>query len=153
MKALVNKYLEDVKQYEEYLEKIPAHAWSFKPGPGKWSIQEIVIHVTDAEVNGFIRLRKALAEDGAAIVAYEQDQWATELNYAGMDKAHCLRLFRLLREMNHRLLLTLKEKDWKKRYMHPEAGAVTVEKWLETYVNHLTNHMKQIQRNLDEMKS
>ncbi len=63
------------------LNRYPEGMWDFKPGPDRWSIREIVVHIADSEANSYIRCRRAIAEPGAAVMAYDEDQWATGLGY------------------------------------------------------------------------
>src|SRR4051812_40964426 len=51
------------------------------PRPGKWSIQEIAVHLSDAEVMGAGRIRLATAQPGVAFVRYDQQLWASALGY------------------------------------------------------------------------
>src|SRR2546423_13437873 len=56
-------------------------------GPDTWSAQEITMHLTDSELIGTVRIRKAWAEPGVAWPAYDQDAWTPILNHqsAGAD--------------------------------------------------------------------
>lgn len=42
--------------------EFPREAWNFKPSPDRWSIREILIHVVDSEVNGFVRCRMFIGD-------------------------------------------------------------------------------------------
>jgi hypothetical protein len=152
MNSQLLQYRDDVERFADFIKKIPSGAFHFKPAPEKWSIHEIIIHVTDSDVNSYIRLRKALAENGAAVVAYDQDRWAVKLNYPEQSIEKAIQLLRLMREINFSLLKSLKEDDWQKTYLHPENGNVTVEEWLKTYTDHISGHIGQMQRNLDAWK-
>ena len=46
------------------------------------------------------------------------------------------------------LLRRLTEADWRREGVHTESGHYTVEKWLQTYAEHLEVHSRQIERNL-----
>ena len=47
-----------------------------RPAPGKWSIAEILAHLADAELVIGFRMRRILASNGTAIMAFDQDAWA-----------------------------------------------------------------------------
>src|SRR5215469_9923163 len=49
-----------------------------RPGPKKWSIQEILAHLADTETVLSLRLRKIRETDGVGMQGYDQVKW-TEL--------------------------------------------------------------------------
>src|SRR5918992_5803978 len=44
--------------------------------PGGWTVRQVVHHVADSHMNGYIRLKLALTEDNPTIKPYQQDAWA-----------------------------------------------------------------------------
>src|SRR5207248_8502547 len=54
----------------------------FVPAPGKWSIRQIVAHLADGELVGAHRLRQVIAEDHPTLIAFDQDKWTQNLDYA-----------------------------------------------------------------------
>ena len=53
-----------------------------RPAPdGGWTARDVAHHLADSEANGFIRLRRLIAEDDPVIVAYDQDLYARQLHY------------------------------------------------------------------------
>lgn len=128
------------------LVKYPRPMWDYKPSPRQWSVREIIVHLADAEVNGYIRCRRIIAEPGLPIFAYDQDKWNDTLAYAAQDPDDALELFRLLRKMTYTLLRRQPEAAWSRTLEHPEAGTVTLERWLEIYAQHAETHLAQLQR-------
>ena len=51
-------------------------------GPGKWSIRYVLHHLTDSEVVFTERLRRVISEPTMVVWYYDQDAWATALDYA-----------------------------------------------------------------------
>ena len=43
---------------------------------GGWTVRQLVHHVADSHMNGYIRLKFALTEDNPALKGYEQARWA-----------------------------------------------------------------------------
>lgn len=37
------------------LKQFPREMWQYKPGPERWSIHEIMVHLADSEANSYIR--------------------------------------------------------------------------------------------------
>lgn len=117
-----------------------------RPEESEWSPHEIVIHVADAEVNGYVRFRKLVAEPGSDIGAYEQDEWAGRLDYLAQDPGEALDLIDLLRRQTIVLLDRLAEATWSNVVLHPERGRWTLDNWLSVYTSHVDDHLRQIER-------
>jgi DinB superfamily len=118
-----------------------------RPRDGKWSVQEIALHVADAEIMGAARMRQAWAEPGSAFAVYDQNAWANELDYRGRtsgDVFAALHLFSVLRLTGTRLLENASPEDWKKWGSHLEWGTLTVRQILELYADHAERHVEQI---------
>ena len=123
-----------------------------RPGPGKWSVREIVHHLADSEMIAAVRLRLLLAEDRPEIRAYDQDAFAVRLHY---DRPHesSLMAFRYARECSAQLLERLTETDWQRAGTHTAVGAFGVERWLQTYASHAHNHARQIVEAIGTVKA
>jgi uncharacterized damage-inducible protein DinB len=118
------------------------------PGPGKWSIREIVAHLADCELVFAFRLRQALApaagEPHAIIQPFDQDAWAQR--YAAYDLASALDLFHAARTWNMQLLRTVNDDDRSRLTTHPERGTMTFWTIVETMAGHDLNHLQQLER-------
>ena len=62
-KKLIALYRDGYATVAEALLKITPEELDAKPGPGRWSVREIVHHLADSEMTSAIRLRLLLAED------------------------------------------------------------------------------------------
>jgi uncharacterized damage-inducible protein DinB len=117
-------------------------------GSASWSIQEIVLHVTDSELQGAFRIRKAWAEPGADFPGYNQDLWTKELGHQQSDadaRALSLQLFALLRRTTAQIFEQAEDADWGRRWgKHPEFGSLTLRNLLELYADHSERHLEQI---------
>jgi hypothetical protein len=117
------------------------------PEKDKWSIQEIAMHVADAEIMGAARLRQTLAEPGASFALYDQDAWTSGLGYQSRDRKaleNAVWLFSALRTGSTLLLETAKEQDWTKWGNHADWGPLTLRQLLELYADHGERHIEQI---------
>lgn len=141
--ALIGQYRQGYTVIAEAMLKITAEELDARPGPGKWSVREIVHHLADSEMTAAVRLRLLLAQDRPAIQGYDQDEFALRLHY---DRPHetSLELFRYARQSTAELLERLTPADWRREGTHSEAGPYGVEKWLEIYAPHAHKHAAQI---------
>jgi len=114
------------------------------PGPDKWSVRQIVCHLSDSEVVGAGRIRRIIAEDNPTIVAYDQNAWARNLDYKRRKISQALETFRLLRGENYELLKDLPEAAYERSGTHTERGPQTLLQVLEIYARHAESHAAQI---------
>ena len=133
----------------EALEKYPREMWQWKPGPEKWSIHEIIIHIADSEANSFVRCRRFIAEPGSGVYGYDENKWAKALAYHQQSAEDSLVLFKALRGTTYGLIKTIPEEIWHTATIeHSDNGTMTFEKWLEVYEEHILVHIRQMDRNL-----
>jgi uncharacterized damage-inducible protein DinB len=117
------------------------------PKPKKWSIQEIVLHLADAEIMGAARIRQIFAQPGSSFVTYEQDIWANNFAYRSQDISaieSALNLFKCLRETSYDIFRRAEDIDWAKKGMHPDFGPISLRQLLELYADHSERHIGQI---------
>lgn len=146
---LIHQYAEGSVKLRQALAKVPEEARKWRPGPGKWSVHEVVCHCADSETNGAMRLRYVLAEKDPLIVAYDQEVWATEFSYHDLPLEPALATVDAVRANTLPLLRRLSEEAWKREGRHTETGRYTAEDWLKIYAEHLEKHSEQIERNLE----
>ncbi len=116
----------------------------YVPGPGKWSVRQILCHVADAEVVAGERFRRIIAEDDAALVAYDQDAWARNLDYNRRRIAQALETFRHIRAENYELLKNLPAEAFERKGIHSVRGPVSLLEMLRIYARHAEQHSEQI---------
>ena len=88
---------------QQFLDTVPAEIMARPEAPGKWSIREVVQHLADSELVGGFRLRMVLAHDRPALAGYDQDLWASCLNYRDVEIRDSLEQFTELRRANVRI--------------------------------------------------
>ena len=148
----IRRYAEGHSVLRAALAKVPPEAVKWRPAPGKWTVHEIVIHCADSETNAHMRLRYLLAETEPLIVGYDQDRWATELDYHALPLEPALATVEAVRANTVPLLRRLPESAWKKIGRHTESGTYGLAQWLKIYAEHLEIHAQQIERNLKEWR-
>lgn len=153
-KQLVKKYGKGFSALEKALSSIPKKAWSFKPTPEEWSISEIIVHLVDSEANAMLRIRVLFAEEGRTLMAYDQDIWASKLNYLNTDLDSSMFLLEGIRKFTHSWLKSIAVSDFQNYAIHPEYGEpYSFEKWMVIYSNHIYSHIDQVNKNYTLWKS
>ena len=115
------------EKLNQLVQGVAASELRRRPAPEKWSVNEIIAHLADAEIVIGYRLRLVLGSPGAVIVAYDGDTWAASGHYGERDTQKSVELFRVVREVNLFLLRSLKPEQWKHYGMHSERGQDSIE--------------------------
>ncbi len=75
-----------------------------RPGPGKWSIAELVAHVTDTDLVDSDRMKRVIAEDDPVLSAFNENAWLARLNSSEMPIEDAVNLFAANRKWTARIL-------------------------------------------------
>ena len=145
-KDLIAKYAAGYDEVAGAIEGFPKDKLTANLISGKWSAAEIVQHLADSEMTSAIRLRRLLVEDKPVIEGYDQDLFATRLQYNERDIAPALEALRAARATTAQLLERMTEEDWRREGAHTESGRYTAEDWLRIYAAHAHGHADQIRR-------
>jgi hypothetical protein len=110
---------------------------------GGWTVRQVVHHLGDSHMNGFIRHRLALTETNPRIKPYEEAQWA-ELPDASAPIDISLRLLEGLHERWALMLKGMNDEQFLRTYIHPASGSWTLEQSLANYAWHSLHHTAHI---------
>ena len=146
--ARIERYERGPALLRAALERAPEAARRWRPGPGKWSVHEVVCHCADSETNAYARIRFLVAEERPVIQGYDQERWAQRFDYHALPLAPALATVEAVRANTAALLRRLPESAWAREGTHSESGRYTADGWLEIYAEHLEKHSRQIERNL-----
>ncbi|WP_342045786.1 DinB family protein [Bacillus sp. OTU530] len=146
MEQLVEQYKQGYPKILKELEGLTEEQLLFKPSEKSWSIREIIIHVSDAELVHIHRMKAVLSEDNPILTAFDQDLWTTRLNSQHVDHQLYLQLFKSMRESFLPILHHLTEQDYLRIGTHNQAGQLTFKEILEHSIEHVDTHIRQIRR-------
>lgn len=124
----------------------------WRPEPGKWSIAEILAHLSDTEIVASWRMRSVIGENGITIQPFDQDAWASVFAYQKRDAKRSLEMFRTLRENNLAMLKEISPQTWDNYGMHLERGKETIAHLARMFAGHDTNHVLQVERIVQQLK-
>ncbi len=135
------------------IKGLSARQLSRKPKPGKWSVQEIIAHLTETEMVLCCRARWIAFEDEPTLVPFDQEKWATGWAREKEPLAETLERLRLLRRSQVRFFKSLPKAHLKRTGRHLERGVVSLKEQMETAAGHDLNHLEQIQRLAADLKA
>ena len=115
-----------------------------------WTPRQVVHHLADSELQSNARLRRLVAEPGTIIQGYDEGAWAesTTLGYRELPIEVSLNVFRAVRASSLMILRRLSMDQLQNFGEHSESGKFTIEKWVQSYTNHPTDHAQQILKSL-----
>ena len=111
--------------------------------PGGWTVRQVVHHVADSHMNGYIRTKLTLTEPEPTIKPYDQDAWAPlpdsrlpiEISLAILDGVH---------ERWVVVWRSLTPAHFGRRFHHPEIGITNLDAQLQGYAWHSRHHVAHI---------
>ncbi|MCM3289679.1 DinB family protein [Paenibacillus sp. MER 180] len=146
MEKLIEEYKQDYVLLREAVEGLSEEELHFHPAPDKWSIHQVVIHVTDDEILSTHRLRKVLAEEEPLLLSFDQNAWSDNLGYELLNLEQHLLLFQTLRASMLPLLENLTPEQLERVGKYPDGVQYTFKELLKLRTQHVRDHLAQINR-------
>lgn len=112
--------------------------------PDGWTVRQVVHHLADSSLNGYVRFRWTLTEDNPTLKGYEQRDWADLADASTHPLEPSLVMLDGIHERLTSLLNQLDLKDYARPCVHPEAGARDVDWLIQLYGWHGAHHVAHI---------
>jgi hypothetical protein len=119
-----------------------------RPVPGRWSTLECVCHLADFDPVLVDRMKRiiALSNQGKPLlIGADENQYLKTLAYSERDVEEELALIELTRKQMARVIRSLKPEQLELVGCHNERGLLTLEKVIQTAINHIPHHLKYIE--------
>ena len=116
------------------------------PGPGSWSVLQVLRHLADSEVVYGYRLRLVVAADRPEIAGYDQDRWAEALHTHRGTVAQAVADYADARRGTVAFLRALSGDQWERVGIHGERGPESVRQTAALLAAHDLGHERQIAR-------
>ena len=107
---------------------------------GGWTLKQVVHHLADAQMNGFIRFKLAMTEERPAIKTYEETLWAETSDGRDAPVEHSLQILDALHARWVIFLRSLPESGFARTFRHPQRGELTLDSALQLYAWHGVHH-------------
>ncbi|MBX3352415.1 MAG: DinB family protein [Phycisphaeraceae bacterium] len=112
-----------------------------KPGPGAWSIRELVIHLLDSDLVAHDRMRRIAAMEKPLLIGYDENAYVAKQPYDALDLDLVCEVFECSRRLMAQHLRALPDAAFAREGVHNERGIVTLLELLEGYVWHVEHHL------------
>lgn len=113
-----------------------------RPGPGQWSILEVVVHIADSDAISIDRMKRMICEDNPSLLYADETAYVDRLHTHEQDLEDALTLLEVGRRQWARVLRLLPDEAFERTGQHNRSGIVTVGRMVAAYVKHLDNHLQ-----------
>jgi hypothetical protein len=112
--------------------------------PGGWTVRQVVHHLPDSHMNGYVRFKLAVTENTPTIKPYDQAAWAELPDARDSDIGPSLTLLEGLHERWIAFLESLGPEDFDVEFDHPELGPIDLAWNLQLYAWHCRHHLAHV---------
>ncbi|GAA0411703.1 YfiT family bacillithiol transferase [Paenibacillus motobuensis] len=115
---------------------------------GSWNVRQLIHHIVDSHINGYMRMKLALTEVNPLVKTYEESEWAKLIDYDLPIKVS-LQLLESLHERWTNLLKNLTATQLQRTYQYPNGSKMRIEQSIALYAWHGNHHLAHIEQALD----
>lgn len=115
-----------------------------RPNTEGWSVRDILVHLSDAEMIRSMRIRFILAEEEPSLPYWDEGIWKRKLHYLWRSPEAAIAMFDQLRFTTMEILRQLDSKSWEKAGIEHNGQRVTVGELIIRGAAHSEDHAAQI---------
>ena len=117
--------------------------WVPPPGAGigRWSIQQVVLHLMDDELIWTSRMKMIIAEDNPQILGFDESKFAASLFYEMQNAESAIGLLDLNRKQFTKVLRKLPDSTFSRTGLHNERGSISLGESVRLMVEHIDHHL------------
>ncbi len=112
-----------------------------RPGPGDWSIQELVIHLADSDEIAIDRMKRILTEDNPPFLYADESAYIAQLLPHEQSLEDALTRIDVGRKQWSRVLRRLPDESFSRIGTHNRKGVLTLGEMVINYTKHLEHHL------------
>jgi FMN phosphatase YigB (HAD superfamily) len=133
-------------------ENIPQEQWIRCPECDEWSLNEILCHLRDVEMEVNIpRVRTMIEETNPFIAGQVTDDWVQQREYDLQDGHQALRILAEARKQLVGILSGLSSEDWKRTARHSIFGPTDLLELVGFVASHDRSHIQQVMATIREV--
>jgi hypothetical protein len=137
---------------QKRISGVPRRVLATPPAPNKWSVAQILAHLSEVEMLWGYRIRMILERDGSEVAGMDQDAWARNSRYDRIDPRRSLETFRSIRRANLELLDSLSPRQLRRHGIHSQFGKLTIARIRSLMAGHDVNHCRQVEAILGALR-
>jgi len=110
---------------------------------GSWTVQQLVHHIADSQLNMFQRLKMALTDDNPTVPNFDQDKWAVQPD-TNLPVESSIKILEGINERIVSLANHITEEQLTRSFTHEINGKITVQTKLAKLSWHQEHHLAHI---------
>lgn len=114
--------------------------------PGRWSVLEVVCHISDFELVYADRMKRVVAEERPTLFGGDPDLFAAKLAYGQRDLEEELAVIDSVRKQVTRFLRTLDATAFDRVGVHSDDGPLSLATLLKRIAGHIPHHVEFIRQ-------
>jgi len=141
-RELIEQYVAGSAKLRRAVAGLSAEELRARPGPGAWSVLEVVIHLADSDAISIDRMKRILSEDDPPLLYADETAYVERLHPHEQDLEEALLLFEVGRRQWARVLRRLPDEAFLRVGTHNRRGKVTLGGMVASYVKHVDDHLE-----------
>ncbi|HRE39743.1 MAG TPA: putative metal-dependent hydrolase [Ignavibacteria bacterium] len=151
-----NHTIEEIREFENIILNFPGKLREFMDDlkeedlekryrPGSWTIRQIIHHLADSHMNGYIRAKLTVTEDLPVIKPYLENEWSDLSEVQNTDLEYSFKILEGLHKRWGNFLKTLEPSDYERKFFHPEHKIeISLKSSTGSYAWHCDHHIEQM---------
>lgn len=141
-RQLIEQYVTCAPRLRQAVTGLSPENLTARPGPGKWSILENIVHLTDSDAIAIDRMKRMLTEEDPPLLYADETAYVDQLFSHEQSLEDALTLFEVGRRQFGRVLRKLPDAAFERRGTHNKRGNMTVGGMVRDYIEHVDHHLK-----------
>ncbi len=141
-RSIIDRYVAGAVLPAKAIEGMTRAELLARPVPGKWSTQEVILHLMDSDLVGSDRMKRVIAEEKPLLIGYNETLFVRNLGYDRLDAGLACEIFEKNRVMTGAILRDQPPEIFQRAGVHSERGLETLEEFVRGYADHLDHHLK-----------
>ena len=152
-RALIDAYVAGGPRLRQAVAGLSRDELVARPGPGKWSILELVLHLADSDAISIDRMKRMLTEDNPSLLYADESAYNDKLFPHDQSLEDALTLFEVGRRQFARVLKRLPAEAFDRAGTHNRRGRVTVGAMVRDYIEHVDYHLGFLHEKRERLKN
>jgi len=144
-RSLIEAYVTGPAKLRAAVAGLTREDLTARPGPGAWSILEVVVHIADSDAISIDRMKRMLSEDNPPLLYADETAYVQRLHTHDQDIEDALTLLEVGRRQWARVLRLLPDEAFARSGQHNRRGTVTAGGYVASYIDHIDDHLKFIE--------